>query len=138
MQPRRPARARAANDVSTVVVTSRRVSVPKPAVLHIDKHALSPGDLENEGGGSSSLGLETSPQKSRTCLPGKEKIEALKGLGIGSSVGRARNLLGSKSKSNNATSLSSTKWKSSNATHSKNQVGGEMYLVILAPFNSFF
>ena len=69
MQPRRPARARAADDASAVVVTSRRISVPKPAVLQIEKHASSPVDLGNEGGGSSSLGLKTSPQKSRTCSP---------------------------------------------------------------------
>ena len=98
VQPRRPARVKAVDDASAVVATSRRVSVPKPAVLHIDKHASSPVDLEKEGGGSSSLGLETSPQKSRICSPRKEKIEVLKGLGIGSSVGRARNLSGTKSK----------------------------------------
>jgi len=132
VQQRRPARARVADDASAIVVTSRRVSVPKPIVLQIDKHALSPVDLENEGGGSSSLGLETSPQKSRTCSPGKEKIEALKGLGIGTSVDRAGNLSGSKSKPNSATSLSSSKQKSSNA-RSKNQVGGEVSLAILPP-----
>jgi len=137
VQPQRPTRARAADDPSAVVVTSRRVSVPKPAVLHIGKHALSPVDLENEGGGSSSLGLETSPQKSRTCLPGKEKIEALKGLGIGSSVGRVGNLPGSKSKPNSATILSNTKRKFCNA-HSKNQVGGEVCLAILPPLTLFF
>jgi len=72
------------------------------------------------------LGLETSPKKSRTCSPGKEKIEALKGLGIGSSVGRAGNFSGSKSKPNSAMILFSNKWKSSNSTRSKNQVGGEV------------
>ena len=111
--------------------------MPKPAVLQIDKHASSSVDIENEGAGSSSLGLETS-QKSKICSLGKEKIEALKGLGIGSSVGRAGNLSGSKSKPNSAMSLSSTKRKSSNATYLKNQVEGEVYLVILPPFNSFF
>jgi len=98
------------------------ISAPKSAVLQIDKHAPSRTDLEKEGGGSSLLELDTSPQKSRTCSPGKKKFKALKGLGIGSSIGKARNLLGSKSKMNSAMSLSSTKQKSSNATYSKNQV----------------
>jgi len=109
MQPQRPARARAADDVSAVVVTFGRISTPKPVVLPTDKHAQSPVDLEKEGGGSCSLELETSPQRTRTCSPGKEKIEALKGLGIGSSISGAQNLSGSKSKPNNATSLSSAK-----------------------------
>ena len=81
MQPRRPARARAINDAFTVVFTSGRISTPKPTALQIDKHAPSPADLEKKGGGNSSLGLETSPQKTGTCSPGKEKIEALKGFG---------------------------------------------------------
>ena len=117
MQVQRPARARAVDDTSAVVVTSGRISAPKLAVS-TDKHAPSLADIEKEGGGSSSLGLKISPQKSRTCLSRTEKIEALKGLGIGSSVG---DLSSSKSKPKSATSLSSTKRKSSNVTCSKNQ-----------------
>ena len=45
---------------------------------------------------------------------------------------------GSKSKPNSATSLSSTKRNSSHASRSKNQVGEEVYHVILPPLNSFF
>ena len=138
MQLQRPARARAVDDASAVVVSSGRISVPKLAVLSTDKHAPPLADIEKEGGGSSSLGLKISPQKSRTCLPRKEKIEALKGLGIGSFVGGARNLSSSKSKPKSATSLSSTKWKSSNVTCSKNQARLEVYLVILPPFDPFF
>jgi len=41
VQPRRLARAKAVDDASAVVVTSRRVSMPKPAILQTDKHASS-------------------------------------------------------------------------------------------------
>jgi len=101
MQLRRAARARVVDDASAVVVTSGRTSALKPEVLLTDKHALFLADLGKEGGHIFSLGLDTSPQRSRTSLLGQEKIKALKGLGIGPFVGRARNLLGSKSKLNN-------------------------------------
>ena len=64
--------------------------MPKPTAQSINKHAPSPANLEKEGSGSSSLGLETSPQRSRTCSLGKDKIEALKGLSTGYFVGGAR------------------------------------------------
>jgi len=66
------------------------------------------------------------------------KIEALKGLGIGSSIGRMRNLLCSKSKPKSATSLSSSKQQSNNAIHPKNQAREEVYLVISPPNGFFF
>ena len=91
MPLRRSAGARAADDAFIVVITSGRISEPKLAVLPTDKQGPSLIDLGKEGDNSSSLRLEISPH-SRTFSPRKEKIEALKGLGIRSSIGRARNL----------------------------------------------
>jgi len=51
-----------------------------------NEHALSPVELRKEGGDSSSLRLDMSLQKSRTCSLGKKKIDALKGLDIRPSI----------------------------------------------------
>ena len=102
-----------------------------------NEHALSPAELRKEGGDSSSLGAETSPQKSRSCSPGKEKIEALRGLGVRSSISGAKNLSGSKSRPDVATKLPKSKNKSNSATSSlksENKAKGEVHLVILPPF----
>ena len=103
-----------------------------------NEHALSPAELR-KGGDSSSLGANTSPQKSRSCSLGKEKIEALRGLGVRSSISGAKNLLGLKSKPDIATKLPNSKNKSNSATSSlklANKAKGEVHRVILTPFPS--
>jgi len=100
-----------------------------------------PAELGKEGGDTSSLGADTSPQKSRNCSPGKEKIEALRGLGIRSSISGAKNLSGSKSKPDIATKQPSSKNKSNSVASSlksENKGKGEVHLVLLPPFSSFF
>ena len=72
---------------------------------------------------------------------GKEKIEALRGLGIRSSVSGAKNLSGSKTKPNSAIELPSCKDKSNSvisSLKSKSKAKGDLYLVILSTFLFFF
>jgi len=67
-------------------------------------------------------------------LLGKEKIEALRGLGIRSSVSGAKNLSGSKSKPDTVTKLPTSNGKSTSTMSSlklKIKTKGEVYLVIL-------
>jgi len=51
------------------------------------------------------LGADASAQKRRSCLPGKEKIEALRGLDVRSSVSGVKNLSGLKNKLDSATKV---------------------------------
>ena len=85
------------------------------------------------------MGADASPQKSRSCSHGKEKIEALRGLGVRSSISGAKNLSGLKNKPDVATKLPNYKNKSNSATSSlksENKAKGEAHLVILPPFPS--
>ena len=106
----------------------------------LNEHALSPTELRREEGDSSSLGVDASSQKSRSCLPGKEKIEALRGLGIRSFASKEKNLSALKSKPDSIIKLPSSKDKSNSARSSlksKRKAKGEVHLVILPPFPSF-
>jgi len=67
VQPRRASKVRVADDAFALVVTFGRASAHKPTMQQRDEHALSPAELRKEGGGSSSLGADTSPQKCRSC-----------------------------------------------------------------------
>jgi len=132
---------RVANDASTLVVTSRKPSAHKPIMQQCNEHALSPAKLRKEGGDSCLLGADTSPQKSRSRSPGKEKIEALRGLSVRSSISGAKNLSGSNSKPDVATELPNSKNKSNSTTSSlksENKVKEEVHPVILPPFPSLF
>ena len=71
----------------------------------------------------------------------KEQIEALRGLGIRSSISGVKNLSGSKSKPNSVIKLPSSKDKSKSATSSlksNSKPKGEAHCVILAPFSLYF
>jgi len=141
VQPRRASKVKVVDDASALVVTSGKASGHKPIMQQRNEHALSPAELRKEGGDSSSLGANTSPQKSRSCFPGKEKIEALRGLGLRSSIIGAKNLSGSKSKPDVATKLPNSKNKSNSVTSSlkfENKAKREVHLVILPPFPSPF
>jgi len=114
VQPWRASKVRVVDDASARVVTSGKVSTHKPTMQQCKEHALSLAELTKEGGDSFWLGADASPQKSRSCSHGKEKIEALRGLGVRSSISGAKNLSGSKSKPDIATKLPSSKNKSNN------------------------
>ena len=132
---------RVVDTASVLVVTSSKANAHKPIMQKPNEHALSPTELGKEGGDSSSLGANTSPQRSRSCSPGKEKIEALRGLGVRSSISGAKNLSGSKIRPDVATKLPKSKNKSNSATSSlksENKAKGKVHLVILPPFRSFF
>ena len=140
-QPRRASKVKVADVASALVVTFGKASAHKPIMQQPNEHALSPAELGREGGDSSSLGVDASSQKSRSCLPGKEKIEALRGLGIRPSASREKNLSVSKSKPDSIIKLPSSKDKSNSARSSlksKRKAKGEVHLVILAPFSLYF
>lgn len=140
-QPRRASKVRVVDAASVLVVTFGKANAHKPIMQQPNEHALSPAELGKEGGDSSSLGTNTSPQRSRSCSPGKEKIEALRGLGVGSSISGAKNLSGSKIRPDVATKLPKFRNKSNSATSSlksENKAKGEVHLVILTPFPSLF
>jgi len=87
------------------------------------------------------LGVDASSQKSRSCLLGKGKIEALRGSGIRSFASGEKNLSASKSKPDSIIKLPSSKDKSNSATSSlksKRKARGEVHLIILLPFPLFF
>jgi len=105
-----------------------------------NEYALPPAELRKEGGDSSSLGADASPQKSRSSSFGKKKIEALRCLGVRSSISGVKNSSGLKSKPDSATKLRSSKDKSNSvmsSLKSKRKAKGEMYLVILPYFILF-
>ena len=140
VQPRRASKVRVSDDASALVVTSEKVSAHKPTMQQPNEHALSSAELRREGGDSSSLGVDASSQKSKSCLPGKEKIEALRCLGIRSSASREKNLSASKSKPDSIIKLPSSKGKSNSAMSSlksKRKAKGEVHLVILPSLHSF-
>ena len=140
-QPWRISNVRVVDDASALVVTSGKVSAYKPTMQQPNEHALSPAELRKEGGDSSSLGAAASSSKSRSCLPRKEKIEALRGLGIRASSSGEMNLSASKSKPGSIIKLPSSKDKSNSvmsSSKSKRKAKGEVHLIILPPFPSFF
>ena len=103
MQPQRVFRVRVVDDASALVITYGEVIVHTPTMKQSNEYALSLGECRKEGGDSYSLVVDTSPQKSKSFYLGKEKIKALRGLDMRSSVSKAKNLSGSKTKPNSIT-----------------------------------
>jgi len=128
------------DDAFALVATSGKASAHKPTNQQCNEHTLSPTQLRKEGRDSSSLVVDVPPQKSRCFLPGQEKIEALRDLGIRSSIRGAKNLLSSNSKLDSATKLPNSKDKSNSVRSSLklyNKAKGKVYVVILPPFPFF-